>query len=92
VFGPYNHVDADAMKYAVRQIVDWKRRGSRTPDQARELVDAVNEWAKSMYPGRPYDQSFLRVQWREGPKTLRHPNRPGPDRPKLPSISLKTGL
>lgn len=90
IFGPSNHVDSDAMKYAVRQIVDWRRKCLGTPDQARDLVDAVNEWAKSMYPDRPYDQSFLRVQWREGHTTLRHPIKRGPDRPKLPPIPLKT--
>jgi hypothetical protein len=92
LFGPYIHVDADAMKYSVRQIVDWKRRGSSTAEEACCLVNAVNEWAKGMYPRKKYDQSFLRVQWREGQKTLRHPTEPGRDRPNLAPISLKTAL
>jgi hypothetical protein len=91
LFGPYIHVDADAMKYAVRQIVDWKRRCSSTPEEACGLVDALNDWAKTMYP-RKYDQSFLRVQWTDGKKTFRHPNGPGLDKPSLPPISLKAGL
>jgi hypothetical protein len=92
LFGPYIHVDSDAMKYAVRQIVDWKRRGPSTPEQACCLVSAVNEWARSMYPRKKYDQSFLRVQWREAHKTFRHPTESGPDKPTLPPISLKTSL
>jgi hypothetical protein len=91
VFGPFIKVDSDAMKYAVRQIVDWKRKGSKTPEEARQLIDSVNEWAKSMYLRR-YDQSFLRVQWREDRKTLRHPRKPGPDRPKSSLIPLETTL
>jgi hypothetical protein len=91
LFGPYIHVDADAMKYAIRQIVDWKRRGSSTPEEACGLVDGINEWAKTMYR-RKYDQSFLRVQWTDGKRTFRHPNGPGPDTPSLPLIPLKTGL
>jgi hypothetical protein len=66
VFGPYIAVDADAMKYAVRRIVDWKRKFLGTPEQACELIDDVNKWAKEMYSDSPYDQSFLRVQWRGG--------------------------
>ena len=92
LFGPYNHVYADAMKYSIRQIVDWKRRGFSTAEEARCLVDDVNEWAKNKYPDSEYDQSFLRVWWREGQKTLCHPTEPGPDIPDLPIISLKAGL
>lgn len=91
IFGPYIHVDSNAMKYAVHQIVDWKRRGSRTPEDACGLVDALNGWAMTMYP-RKYDQSFLRVQWTDGKRTFRHPNGPGIDRPTLPPIPLKAGL
>ncbi len=91
LFGPYIHVDADAMKYSVRQIVDWKRLGCSTPEEACSLVDTVNDWARTMYP-RKYDQSFLRVQWTDGKKTFRHPNGPGIDKPSLPPIALKTGL
>ena len=79
------------MKYAVHQIVDWKRRGSRTPEDACGLVDALNGWAMTMYP-RKYDQSFLRVQWTDGKRTFRHPNGPGIDRPTLPPIPLEAGL
>ena len=91
LFGPYIRVDADAMKYAVRQIVDWKRRTSGTVEEACDLVDAINEWAETMYR-RKYDRSFLRVQWTDGKRTFRHPNGPGPDKPTLPLIPLKTGL
>jgi hypothetical protein len=91
IFGTYIHVDADAMKYAVRQVVDWKRRGGSTPQEACDLVDAVNEWAKTMYP-HTYDHNFLRVQWTDGRKTFSHPNKPGLDKPRLPPISLKVGL
>jgi hypothetical protein len=91
LFGPYVRVDADAMKYAVRQIVDWKRGGSCTHEEACGLVDTVNEWAKTMYR-RKYDQSFLRVQWTDGKRTFRHPNGPGPDKPSLPLIPLKSRL
>jgi hypothetical protein len=91
-FGPYIRVDADAMKYAVRRIVEWKRKFLHTPKQACELVDEVNQWAKEMYPNRPYNQSFLRVHWRDGHKNLRHPKEPGPDKPTLPLIPLKTSL
>lgn len=91
VFGPYIHVDADAMKYAVRQIVEWKRRASTTPEEACRLVDAINDWAKTMYR-RKYEQSFLRVQWTDGKRTFRHPNEAGPDKPTLPLIPLRTSL
>ncbi len=92
IFGPYIEVDADAMKYAARQIARWKREGgTSTPEGACALVDEVNDWSKSMYSHK-YDQSFLRVQWTDGRKTHRHPDEPGPDKPKSPLIPLKIKL
>ena len=46
LFGPYIHVDSDAMKYAVLQIVDWKRRGSSVVSQryANKVVQVSEGW------------------------------------------------
>jgi hypothetical protein len=88
VFGPYIGVDPDAMAYAARAIIAWKKAAGGAPDAACKLVNKVNKWARRRYQDR-YDQSFLRVPWYEHPYTRRHPTKPSSDKFDQPLIPLK---
>jgi hypothetical protein len=89
VFGPFIRVQAGAMTYAVRQILQWKMNGGGDANSAKELVDNVNSWASKEYQSSPYDQEFLRVMWSEGHKIFRHPNEPKPDEITEPPIKVQ---
>jgi len=88
IFGPYIEVLPDAMTYAVKAIIDAKRSGIKTPDEANRLVESINRWAAETFFAK-YDQSFLRVLWKCGRRICRYPNTPSRDQPKKAAIKLR---
>jgi hypothetical protein len=63
IFVPYIRVLPDAMTCAVKAVIDSKRSGMKTSEDASQLVERINRWAAETYFGR-YDRSFLRVLWK----------------------------
>jgi hypothetical protein len=88
VFGPYISVEGAAMTHAITEILTWKLNGGGDAKAASTLVDRVNSWASTIY-NFPYEQSFLRVIWRQGRKIRRHPNRRSSDKVTKPLIKLR---
>jgi hypothetical protein len=88
IFAPYIRVLPDAMTYAVKAVIDSKRSGMKTPEDASQLVERINRWAAETYFGK-YDRSFLRVLWKSGHRISRYPNTRSSDRPTKAPIKIR---
>jgi hypothetical protein len=88
IFAPYIEVLPDAMTYAVKAVIDSKRSGMKTSEDARQLVKRINRWAAETYFGK-YDRSFLRVLWKSGHRISRYPNTRSSDRPTKAAIKIR---